>query len=277
MGQKANPNSLRNYSPTYIGTPIWEQSQFNYINRNIEKIIYACCKKGDLYINKTQIFTYHESILITVECLQLHSGPQKRSQSRRFKENTQDYRKRYTKKSWKTILKRFYKATQLIQEHTGFKKIKLRVHRLKAYSLGIPKTARQKTSYYTKNINKVKFLYARSGIQLIHLMNKNKLNPTCLVTFIRDILRTRSRRRNHIETLRFLKQCFETFTLNNKMKGIKLVLKGRFGHKPKARSKIWKYQKGTMPLNRFNADIKAKYKQIQTKLGAVGIKVWVHY
>lgn len=277
MAQKTNPNSLRPNNPIYIGTPVWEQSQFNYINRSVEKIINACCKKSDLYVNKIQIFPSHEVILITVDCLQLYSGAQKKSQSRRFKENTQDYRRKYTKESWETILKRFYKVTRIIQEYTGLKKVKLRINRLKAYSLGIRKSERQKTYYYTKNINKGKFLYARSGIQLINLITRNKATPVCLVDFIRDILRTRSRRRNHNDVLRFLKQSFDTFGPQKEIKGIKIALKGRFGHKPKARSRIWKYQLGTMPFNRFSAPIKAQYKQIQTKLGAVGVKVWVHH
>lgn len=277
MAQKTNPNSLRPNLPIYRGVPIWEQSQFNYINRSVEKIINACCKKSDLYTNNIQVFSSHETILITVDCLQLYSEAQKKSQSRRFKENTQDYRRKYTKESWKTLLKRFYKVTRIIQEYTGFKKVKLRIHRLKAYSLGIQKSERQKTYYYTRNINRGKFLYARSGIQLINLITKNKATPACLAAFIRDILRTRSRRRNHTDVLRFLKQSFDTFGSKKKIKGIKIALKGRFGHKPKARSRIWKYQLGTMPFNRFSAPIRAQYRQIQTKLGAVGIKVWVHH
>lgn len=276
MGQKANTNSLRPQLPICVGTPTWEQSQFNYLNRSIKKIIHACCKRGDLYINKTQINFSHEVISITVDCLQLYSSPQKKSQSRRFKENTSDYRRKQTKESWRTILKRFYKATKLLQRYTGFKRIKLRINRLKSYSWGIQKSERQKTSYYTKGANRAKFLYARSGIQLINLITSNKATPACLTNFIRDTLRTRSRRRNHNDVLRFLKQVLDTFRQKKKIRGIKLVLKGRFGHKPKARSRIWKYQEGTMPFSRLNASIVGDYKQIQTKLGAVGIKVWIN-
>nr|YP_009672641.1 ribosomal protein S3 [Dictyopteris divaricata]QDB64126.1 ribosomal protein S3 [Dictyopteris divaricata] len=276
MGQKTNPTALRPISDFYHGCPQWGVDQFNYITYQVKKLLRACCKNSEIYLNEVHLSLFHDFLLISCEFLNLHSEPNKKRRSRRFIENSITYRTKHSKKSWSTVLKRLYCAIRLIQTFTGQKRIKIRIKRIKMYTQSIPKRARQKTTFYTKGFNRSKFDYARSGMQLITLIMQNRATIDTLADFIRNNIRTRSRRRKHLDFLRFLKQGIEALETHKKIKGIKIQIKGRFGHKPKGRSKIWKMQLGPMPLGRFKASIKARYRQAQTKLGSVGIKTWIY-
>lgn len=277
MAQKAHPNSLRVTHNIFQGCAYWNEAQFNYITYSIYKLIRACCKKTDIYTDKIQIGIYHDYLFIKVNLIQLHSKSKKRGRSRRKKENTYNYIQKHTRKTWKTVLRRFYFAIKKIQLFTGLKTIQLKIKRLKTYSRSIPKPAKATMSYYNKSFNKTKYNYARSGMQLMNLALQSKTNALSLATFIRENIRSRSRRRKHADFLKFLKQGFDSLKKECKIKGLKIQIKGRFGPKPKGRSRVWKYQIGKMPFNRLDIPIQAEYMQAQTILGSVGIKVWMCY
>lgn len=268
MGQKTNPNSLRTISNNHKIHPYWDKVHSHYTIRNIEKIIHACCKNTNIYVDNTDITLSHDCILIKINLLQFHKSintPNKRSF--KHKENPQH---------WTIVLKRLYFCQTLLLEFTGIKKIKLILNRELFYSRGLPCEIRQQTSFYTKKYNRIKFGYSRIGIQLLYLLTKKKVNVKTLTNFIRINIRTRSRRKKHTDFLKFLKHCFDVLQNKKTLEGLKIQIKGRFGHKPKGRSKIWKYQMGTMPLNHISAPIYYNYAQAQTKLGSVGIKTWLY-
>nr|YP_011008400.1 ribosomal protein S3 [Syringoderma abyssicola]WBP70371.1 ribosomal protein S3 [Syringoderma abyssicola] len=277
MGQKANPTSLRPRDNFYQGCAYWDEAQFNYITYAAHKLLKGCCRKTDIYLNNINIGLYHDFILLEAELLHLHSNAKRKRRSRRYKENSKSYIKKNTKKSWRTVLRRLFFSMSLLQNYTGLKKIKLKIRRIKAYSRSIPKRARQKTSFYTKGFNKAKFNYARSGMQLMSHVVQEKASVLSLASFIRENIRTRSRRKKHVHFLSFLKRGFESLKSHKKIKGLKIQIKGRFGHKPKGRSRIWKYQMGPMPFSQLEAPIQTKYVQAQTILGSVGIKVWIYH
>lgn len=277
MGQKANPTSIRPIDEQYRGIPKWDTAVFNYNTYSIHKLIKACCKDSNLYFNKIMVNISHDSIYLECSVIQLFHDSNKKRKSRRRRENEKNFSQNITKNSWNYVMKRLYFSLKLIKEYTGLKNVKIKIIRKKIYTRNIPKVARQKTCFYTRGFNNVKFNYARLGMQLLTIIMKGEATADCLNNFIRNNIRTRSKRKKHTDFTRFLKQSIEVLEPNKKIKGIKIQMKGRFGHKPKGRSKIWKYQLGPMPLSKIKAVIQARYQQAQTKLGSVGIKTWLYY
>lgn len=273
MGQKANPISLRSSAGPYRGTPYWGQPKFSYIVYAVHKLIRACCKNSDIYLNKILITSSHQTLIVHVYLLQIFSESNKKRLSRRYGENIKSLRK---KKFWADVLKKFYLSQTLIQKFTGYKSVKFKIRRTKLYTRSIPRSVRQSTNFYSRGFNRVKYGYARAGVALIVAALNGTAGVDCLASFIRDNIRTRSRRRKHTDFFRFLKQVIDAAENGKSIRGIRVQVRGRFGHKPKGRSKIWKYQMGPLPLSKIEAPIQARYRQAQTKLGSVGIKVWIY-
>jgi len=272
MGQQSNPNSLRPQNKNLRGHPIWDKPNFNYITQNIHKLVTACCKSSNLYLNEIYINLSHDYIFIEIKILHLYNTTSVTKAVNRFIPPNNSKHQH----SWRNFLRRIYLCQRLILDFTGLKKIKLKITRTIVHSRSIPIKVRQKTTFYLKKYNKVKFNYAHAGIKILYLIAKQKTTVQSLTSFIKNNIRTRSKRKKHIDFLKFLKHCFESLKTHKVIKGIKIQIKGRFGHKPKGRSKIWKYQLGTIPLNTLKVPIQYNYKQAQTKLGAVGIKAWIY-
>lgn len=271
MGQKTNPTILRPTPDHIRGCSHWDEPKFNSITQTTQRLVEACFKNTDIYLNNLGVNLSHSDLWIECNCIQLHSEPRKKQRSRRY--TTQQ---RGIKKSWGTVIKRLYFSLRLLQRFTGVKKIRINIQRLKMYTRGIPKPVRQKTGFYTKGFNRVRFNYARKGMQLLTLIMRQKATVNCLVNFVRNCLRTRSRRQKPTDFLRFIQQGLEALGHLKPIGGIKVQIRGRFGHKPKGRSKVWKFQLGAMPLNRLDARITSHYRQAQTKFGTVGITGWVY-
>lgn len=271
MAQKAHPATLRPTHSFYKGCTNWDEPRFYYMLSTINKLIEACCLGTTHYIDNIQINRHLGSIVIEVNFIHLHVKSKLLVKSRRHKEN------RYSKnkQSWTILSCRLHNSIKLIQIFTGIKKITLKVKRLKTYTRSIPKTARKQIAYYVKNFHSLKYDYARSGMQLISLLIKNRVNVTCLSRFIEQNVCSRQKRKRHYEFLGYLKQSLQALERYKKIKGLKIQLKGRFTHKAKGRSRIWKYQVGQMPLNQLSMPLQVKYKQTQTGYGGVGLKIWI--
>ena len=146
---------------------------------------------------------------------------------------------------------------------------------MKTFTRSIPKPARRQVAYYAKSFNHAKYDYARYGMQLMSLVVQNKASAVSLSRFIEKNICTRQRRKRHYEFLRYLKQGFQALQRYKQIQGLRIQIKGRFTHKAKGRSRIWKYQMGQMPLSQLNRSIQAEYTQTQTGYGSVGFKVWI--
>ena len=267
MGQKTNPNSLRTNNLNNIGHNFWNNSNFNYATQSIKKVIQACCKNTTLHVDCICISLAHDFIFIDIKLLQIYNQTIIRHQDANKKHNEL--------KHWSQALKRFYHCQKIILDFTGFKQIKLNIKRTIIHSRSLPIKIRQKTSFYFKRYNKTKFHFAHTGIKLLYLVIIQQAGTQSLTNFIRNNIRTRSRRKKHLDFLKFLKQSLESFKNDKTIKGVKIQIKGRFGYKPKGRSRIWKYQCGAIPLNTLRESISFSYEQAQTKLGAVGVKTWI--
>ena len=74
----------------------------------------------------------------------------------------------------------------------------------------------------------------------------------------------------------YLKQILTALEPYKEIQGLKIQVKGRFTHKAKGRSRLWKHQIGSMPLSQLDKNIEAEYSQTQTAYGSVGLKVWLY-
>ena len=82
--------------------------------------------------------------------------------------------------------------------------------------------------------------------------------------------------KRHNYFLIFLKQVLDLLvkTKVSKMKGIKIVVKGRFNNVPRAKTKIILI--GNIPIQTLEKDINYHESAAYTKNGTYGIKVWVN-
>ncbi len=271
MAQKAHPHSLRPINIIYQGCTHWDEARFYYISSRVHKLIASCCNGTTHYLDKIEIHRHLGLIFIEVELIHLHFRSKHRLRSRRHKEN----KKKIKKQSWTILACRLQRAIELIQIFTGTKKVKLKINRLKTYTRSIPKPARKQVAYYAKSFHNLKYDYARYGMQLMSLVVQNKATALSLSRFIQQNICSRQRRKRHYEFLGYLKQGFQALQKQKKIQGLKIQIKGRFTHKAKGRSRVWKYQMGQMPLSQLNKLIQAEYTQTQTGYGSVGLKVWI--
>nr|YP_011008329.1 ribosomal protein S3 [Scytothamnus australis]WBP70300.1 ribosomal protein S3 [Scytothamnus australis] len=271
MAQKAHPTSLRPPKDLYHGCTHWNEPRFYYITTTIHNLISSCCAETTHFLDDIKISRHLGLFFLEVSLIHFHFTSKKRFKSRRYKEN----KKNKKKPSWAVIAHRLYSAVKLIQRFTGTKKVILKVKRLKIYTRAVPKTARKQVSYYAKGFHRGKYDFARYGLQLIYLAIQGKASALSLSRFLEQNLCSRQKRKRHHQFLAFVKQSFQALQRRSKVQGIKIQIKGRFTHKAKGRSRVWKYQMGQMRLSQLDKDIQAEYVSTQTAYGSVGIKVWI--
>nr|YP_009327112.1 ribosomal protein S3 [Pleurocladia lacustris]ANS57811.1 ribosomal protein S3 [Pleurocladia lacustris]ANS57853.1 ribosomal protein S3 [Pleurocladia lacustris] len=273
MAQKAHPTILRPTNNLYQGSTYWDEARSYFIISTIHKLIESCCLKTTHFLNKIQVNRQLGLILIEIDLIHLHFRSKRRLISRRYKEN----KKTIKKESWTIVACRLNHAAQLIQRFTKTKKVILKINRLKTYTRSVPKSARKQLVYFNKSFNQARYDYARYGMQLIYLIIKKKASPASLVRFLKQNMCSRQKRKRHYQFLNYIKQTFKALEPYKELQGLKIQIKGRFTHKAKGRSRIWKYQMGSMPLSQIDKKIEAEYAQTQTAYGSVGLKVWICY
>ncbi|CAM9208096.1 unnamed protein product [Ectocarpus sp. 12 AP-2014] len=271
MAQKAHPIILRTTEDLYQGPTHWNEAKSYYIISTIHKLIESCCSETDNYLDRIQINRHLGFIIIEINLIHLHFRSKRRFVSRRYKEN----KNKNKKQSWTIVACRLNIATKLIQHFIGTKKVTLKINRLKTYTRSTPKPARKQLAYFTKGFNRTKYDYARSGMQLMYLLIKNKANATSLLRFLKQNICSRQRRKRHYQFLGYIKQALKALEPYKEIQGLKIQIKGRFTHKAKGRSRSWKHQIGSMPLSQLDKNIQAQYAQTQTAYGSVGLKIWI--
>nr|QWK44991.1 ribosomal protein S3 [Analipus japonicus] len=271
MAQKAHPTSLRPIEPLYQGATHWDEARFYYILSMIHKLLGACCSGTNHYLDRIRISRHLGLVLVETDLVHLHDRSKRPFKSRRYKENTLKLKRH----SWTMVACRLYSAAGLIQRFTGTKRVIIRINRLKTYTRAIPSPARCQIAYYAKSFHNLRYVYARYGMQLLFLVVQDKASVTSLSKYIVQNICTRKKKKRHNEFLNFLKRALESLREYQKIQGLKIQLKGRFTHKAKGRSRVWKYQMGRMPLSQLDKPIETEYLQTQTGYGGVGIKVWI--
>nr|UAX20125.1 ribosomal protein S3 [Alaria marginata]WKY98779.1 ribosomal protein S3 [Alaria marginata]WKY98817.1 ribosomal protein S3 [Alaria marginata]WKY98855.1 ribosomal protein S3 [Alaria marginata]WKY98893.1 ribosomal protein S3 [Alaria marginata] len=271
MAQKAHPTILRPENNLYQGCTHWDEPRFYFILSTIKKLIESCCLGTTHYLDKIQVNRHLGLILIEADLIHLHFRSKRRLKSRRYKENKITSKKQ----SWTVVACRLQSAMELIQKFTGTKKVTLRINRLKTYTRSVPKPARRQMAYFTKSFNHNRYDYARYGMQLMYLLIKNKASSASLTRFLKQNICSRQRRKRHYQFLAYIKQGFQALQEYKEIQGLKIQIKGRFTHKAKGRSRVWKYQMGQMPISQLSKPIEAEYAQTQTGYGSVGLKIWI--
>lgn len=271
MAQKAHPNILRPKESLYQSSTYWDEPRLYYITSTIHKLIESCCLGTTHYLNKIRVIRQLNLIHIEIDLIHLHFKSKRRFFSRRYKEN----KIKTKKQSWTIVACRLNKAIQLIQQFTKTKKITLKINRLKAYTRSVPKPVRRQLKYYTKSFNRLKYDYARYGMQLMYLLVIKKANAATFSRFLKQNICSRQKRKRHYQFLGYIKQALKALERYKKIQGLKIQVKGRFTHKAKGRSRSWNYQIGSMPLSQLDKNIQAEYTQTQTAYGSVGLKVWL--
>nr|YP_009554035.1 ribosomal protein S3 [Saccharina japonica x Saccharina longissima]QBA19374.1 ribosomal protein S3 [Saccharina japonica x Saccharina longissima] len=271
MAQKAHPTILKPKNNLYQGCTHWDKPQFFFILTMIQKLKKSCCLGTTHYLDKIQVNRHLGLILVEADLIHLHFRSKRRLKSRRYKENKIISKKQ----SWTVVACRLQSAVKLIQKFTGTKKVTLRINRVKTYMRSVPKPARRQMAYFTKSFNHIRYDYARYGMQLMYLLIKNKASATSLARFLKQNICSRQRRKRHYQFLAYIKQGFQALQEYKEIQGLKIQIKGRFTHKAKGRSRVWKYQMGQMPISQLSKNIQAEYAQTQTGYGSVGLKIWI--
>jgi len=261
MAQKAHPTILRPGNNLYQGCTHWDEPRFYFILSTIQKLMESCCLGTTHYLDKIQVNRHLGLILIEGNLIHLHFRSKRRLKSRRYKEN----QLKSKKQSWTIVACRLQSAAELIQKFTGTKKVTLRINRLKTYTRSVPKPARRQMAYFTKSFNHIRY----------DLLIKNKASAASLTRFLKQNICSRQRRKRHYQFLTYIKQGFQALQEYKEIQGLKIQIKGRFTHKAKGRSRVWKYQMGQMPISQLNKTIQAEYTQTQTGYGSVGLKIWI--
>ncbi|CAM9255931.1 unnamed protein product [Discosporangium mesarthrocarpum] len=267
MAQQTQPTGLRPDYGISQGYAHWDHAKFHHLNQQITQLIQSCCRATPIYLNNLRFSKYHDFTLIEINLIHLHPIVKKRKKKTKIKKKKKNF-------SWPQVAFRLLQTQSFIQKLTGSKKLKYKIKRRKTYTKAIPRSVRSKMKFYTKYFNRNKYKYARAGLQLINCAFKGQASALSVASFICDQLRSKQKRRRNYDFLRFLKESLKAFGPKRKIQGIKIKIKGRYTHKPKGRSQIWKYQIGNLGLNQIQSPIDTAYKEAQTAYGSVGIKVW---
>nr|YP_010032381.1 ribosomal protein S3 [Schizocladia ischiensis]QOW07595.1 ribosomal protein S3 [Schizocladia ischiensis] len=266
MGQKTHPTALRPFYGPSSGDAYWDLAYLTHSRLELIKFLQACFRRTQIYLNKVEVNHSHGQIDLVAEVIQVHP---RRGQKRK-KKRRDPSKPPHLLKSWPQLSFRLQKALPIVQKSTGAKSIHLKIHRIKMYTKLVPQDLRKKMRWAQK-----KHKYARKGLQLLSLIMAGKGSAQTLASFINENLRSRQRRRKNIAFLYFLKTSLKLLNKNKKIQGIKIQVKGRYRHKPKARSASFLIRQGRLPLQEIQSPIDAFFTHSQTAYGSVGLKIWI--
>nr|QWE50999.1 ribosomal protein S3 [Phaeophyceae sp.] len=274
MAQKAHSNILRPTESLYQGCTHWDEARFYHISSRVDCLINSCCAGTNNYVSNIKINRHLGLVFLELDLVHLQYLPKERRFNPKNK-SQEVIESKPSEGSWIHLLFRLNRSLRVIQTFTGTKKVTLRINRLKTYTRATPKKVRKQLAHYTKPHFKLKYDYARYGMQLMDLIVKNKGSARALSRFLEQNIRTRRKRKRHQEFLGYIRQGFEALKPYRKIQGLKIQIKGRFTLKAKGRTRVWKYQMGQMPLSQLDIPIQTEYTQTKTAYGSVGLKVWI--
>lgn len=302
MGQKVNSNIFRlgyknnEWNSLFIEKNFEEFSLYVYKNLEIRKYIDYFFRRYFLLVNYCKIKYSNESLEIfisyytTLKSIYLinkinqRQGILIKDKTRFFnslKSKKNDFKKRFwiiKKVKQKTLLKTHFFLEKLLESLNSFTGNKLNIKFvLQNINKGLSFRIKNK---YSKSFRKIltslrkysKTVFFRESINIISITNKQKKTSKLLSEFIAFQFSVMKR---HNFFLNFLKRAFILMLGSNfsKLKGIKIVIKGRLNGNP--RSSIRIVQIGKIPLQTFDAIIDYSQSVAFTLYGTFGIKVWI--
>ncbi len=265
MGQKANPNSFQNF---------FEKKNNNTLSSNYTSIEYSKFLQQKFSISLNIITLFEKNNCIVKDCFIIFNNEKnfltifisffvlKRKKKIKI----------YSIK--KSAIALLIKKIFVILATFGFISSK----RLVLQNLNKIASKFQKTNFFKEIVSIKKDLifyqkeiYFNSGLLLYCLMNATKNNSLLFTKFIAKFFKIFYRSKKINKFLQFL-SIFVANT-NQKIKGLKIQIKGRFQNVPRTQKKI--FEKGQIPLQTISAKINYALKHIHTSFGVFGIKVWI--
>ena len=263
MGQKANPNSFQNYlknnntlSSNYSSI---EYSKFLQQKISISLNIISLFEKNNCIVKDCFIIFNNEKNFLTVFITFFVLKRKKKIKIYNIK-----------KAEIALIIKKIF----IILATFGFISSK----RLVLQNLNKIASKFQKTNFFKETVNIKKDLvfyqkevYFNSGLLLFCLISVTKNNSLLITKFISKFFKIFYRSKKINKFLQFL-AIFVAKT-NQKIKGLKIQIKGRFHNVPRTQKKI--FENGQIPLQTISAKINYALNHIHTSFGVFGIKVWI--
>lgn len=124
-----------------------------------------------------------------------------------------------------------------------------------------------------KNYEKESYFFF--GKKIVYLLQKTQNGDILFIHFLSKFLIFYHRNKKTLNKFMHFLNLLLLFLYKFKIvSGIRIQLKGRLRGTP--RSKKYKFQQGQIPAQTISTSIKYQYKQIYTRYGTVGLKVWLH-
>lgn len=118
-------------------------------------------------------------------------------------------------------------------------------------------------------------LFFDLGKRIAFLLQKTQNGDIVFINFVSKFIVMYHRQRKQLNKFMHFLNLLLLFLYKFKIvSGIRVQLKGRLRGTP--RSKKYKFQQGQIPTQTLSASIKYQYKQIYTRYGTVGLKVWLY-
>lgn len=142
----------------------------------------------------------------------------------------------------------------------------------------------QKT-FFSKEHNQIKKelksfnkeIYFDAGLFLFCLMNTTKETSSLISKFVARFFKLFHRSKKINKFLLFLTKFVENVDKSrikgNKIKGLKIQIKGRFKGVPRSKTRL--FEKGSIPLQTIDSKINYALTHVTTSYGVFGIKVWI--
>jgi len=157
----------------------------------------------------------------------------------------------------KKIIRTLFKFTNIL-------KINLKLNNIQNNKF-LKHKHKELTLYNKKN-------FYKETINVLNLIYLNKGSAKLLAELIKIQFQVLKK---HNLFLIFIKRVLQSFykVNNNKIKGIKIAINGRFNGVSRSRGKIIQY--GKLPLQTINSDVDYYYNRSHSVYGIFGVKVWV--
>jgi hypothetical protein len=272
MGQKSNPNSFQLSNKTAITS-----------GSNHNTIEYSTLLKEHLNVSSNLISFFEKNSCLVKDCFFVINNEKsfvtlfinffvlKRSKSLKHSGNLSvvDSDVSLFVQKFFNILSKFgyFSSKRLVLQNLN----KIAFKYQKTFFSGEHLFLKKELSMFSKEI------YFESGLFLFCLMNTTKNTSSLIAKFIARFFKIFHRTKKINKFLLFLLKFIENVNnlrfQNNKIKGLKIQIKGRFKGAP--RSKVRTFSKGRIPLQTISSHINYSLTHINTSYGIFGVKVWV--
>lgn len=272
MGQKVNATIFRaglkntEYSFKYIAKNPEESSIFLYKNIEIQNYINKIFKNYNIFIKNCKIEHTTSQVNILIFFF-------------RFKSQLNQHQLGYNFKTTKQLISYIIKNKLALSTH---KYLKNKITNIKTQDLNkkleikINKKAEYLITY--KKIIRIfkKFLkdpLQKNLIKILFITISEKDSSKLLAEAISEYLMKNKKKHNYL--LFLLKMVIKTLIPLNfsRIKGVKIVITGRFNGAPRAKKKVLTL--GVVPLQSFTSTISYNNTTSFTQNGTFGIKVWI--